>query len=235
MLGDPAHPLDAAVVRSYPYTAANGKLHQGISNIRWLSATSAVYLAEQVLYLAPCGSCPMDTVRTGVELVKVDLSGPTATTQPVPNTDETSSVWAGPDSDQVYLTRNNDSRVFLFTLSTGDVSVVHDFGPPLIARDVSVQGNKLFAILDGRVNYIIDPDVGPYQKDEGGQVRQVNLSNGTTTTWVVSGRFFRRPAVSPSGDRMVAEAMIATIVGCGLNCADTTLAKIADLWLFEIP
>jgi hypothetical protein len=235
LLADIANPLQATTVRSYPYTASNGNIHQGISQIRWLSPTRAVYLAEKVLYLSPCGPCPIDTVRTGIELVQIDLSGPVPTTAVVPNTEEASSVAAGTDPDQIYLTKNGDSRVYQLSLSTGAVTIVHDFGPGVIARDAQVTGNRLYAIVGGRVSFVIDSTLGSVQRDDSGQLVTVDLSNGSFSRVIVLERFFRRPAVSPQGDRMVAEAFTAIIFVCGPNCADTTISKVADLWLFDIP
>jgi hypothetical protein len=235
VLADVAEPLAATTILSYPYTAQNGKIHQGISNIRWLSPTSAVFLAEKVLYLSPCGPCPIDTVRVGMELVRVDLSGPAPTTSIIPNTDEASSVSAGADEDQVYFTRNGDSRVYQMTLSTGAVSIIHDFGTGVIARDAQVVGNRLFAIVGGRVSFEVDPVLGSVQRDEGGQLDMVDLSSGTTTPLVVIDHFFRRPTPSPSGGTMVAEAFNAIITNCGIICRDTTISRVADLWLFETP
>lgn len=235
VLAERADPLAATTVLSYPYTAPNGKIHSGISNIRWLSETRALFLAEKVMYIAQCSSCPIDTVRTGIELVEIDLSGPSATTAIIPNTEETSSVAGGAGPDQVYLTRNGDSRVYQMDLTTGTTIIVHDFGPGQIARDAQVTGNRLYAIVGGRVSFEVDSTLGSVQRDEGGQLVTVDLSNGSTSPLIVLERFFRRPAVSPTGDRMAAEAMQAVILGCGSTCRDTVISKVADLWLFDIP
>jgi hypothetical protein len=236
MLAQESDPLNAVPIRPYPYPAANGKIHQGISNIRWLSETRALYLAQKVDYIAPCPACPIDTLRTGIEIVLLDLSGPAPVTTIVPNTDEASSIDIGSDPDQIVFTRNGDARVYQMTLSTGDISIIHDFGPGIIARDVQIEGNLLFAIVLGRVSFTMDPVLGSIQLDEGGQLRMVDLSTGVSTPLIVVERFFRRPSLSPQGDRLVAEAIHAIIVGCGSGCLDTTsISKVADLWLFDIP
>jgi hypothetical protein len=235
VLAPESEPLAAVTIQPYPYTALNGKIHQGISNIRWLSETRAVYLAEKVLYIAPCSACPLDTVRTGIEIVQVDLSGPAPAPTIIPNTDEASSLATGTDPDQIFFTRNGDARVYRLTLSTGDLSVVHDFGPGVIARDVSVVGNRMFAVTGGRVSFVIDPTLGSLQQDAGGTLQMVDLASGNASPLIVIERFFRRPAASPRGDRMVAEAFQAIITTCGLICRDTTISKVADLWLFDIP
>ena len=235
MLGPASDPLAATAVRPYPYTASNGKIHQGISNIRWLSETRVFYLAEKVMYLAACGTCPMDTVRTGIEVVQLDLSGPAPTISIVPNTDEASSVNATPDPDQIIITRNGDSRVYQLTVSTGTTVILHDFGPGQIVRDAAIRGNRLYAITKGRVSFVVDPVLGSVQRDDSGELVAVDLSNGSSSPLSAPERFFRRPTVSPQGDHLVAESYQASITGCGFNCADTTISKLADLWLFDLP
>jgi hypothetical protein len=235
MLGAASDPLAATAIRPYPYTASTGQIHQGISNIRWLSDTRAVYLAEKVLYLAACGTCPMDTVRTGIEVVQLDLAGPAPALSIVPNTDGASSVDATADPDQIVITRNGDSRVYQLTVSTGVTVILHDFGPGQIVRDATVRGNRLYAIAGGRVSFAVDPVLGPVQRDESGELVTVDLSNGNSSPLIAAERFFRRPTVSPQGDHLVAESYLASITGCGFNCADTTISKVADLWLFDLP
>jgi hypothetical protein len=235
LLADESAPLAGTVVRAYPYTASNGKLHEGISHIRWLSEDRAVYLAEKVLYIGPCPACPPDTVRTGIEVVQVDLAGPTPTLSIVPNTDDVSSIDATGDPDQIIITRNGDPRVYQLSVSTGATSIVHDFGPGEIARDAQVRGDRLYAIIRGRISFVIDPVLGPVQKDESGQLVTVDLTTGISSPMIVLERFFRRPEVSRLGDHLVAEAYPAIVVGCGPGCADTTLSKLADLWLFDLP
>jgi hypothetical protein len=235
VLAPDSNPLAAVTIQPYPHTAQNGKIHQGISNIRWLSASRAVFLAEKVQYLALCGSCPIDTVRTGIEAVLLDLSGPAPVTSIIPNTDEASSLATGTDGDQLFFTRNGDARVYRMVLSTGDISIIHDFGPGIIARDVQVVGNRMFAIILGRVSFVIDPVLGSVQRDEGGQLAMVDLASGNSSPLIVPGRFFRRPAASPAGDHLAAEAFPAVITSCGIICRDTTITKAADLWLFDIP
>jgi hypothetical protein len=235
MLSDGSDPLAATVIQPYPHTASNGKIHQGIAQIRWLTDTRAVYLAQKVLYLSACGSCPTDTVRTGIEVVQLDLSGPAPTSSIVPNTDDVSSIDATADPDQIIITRNGDSRVYQLTISTGNTVILHDFGTGKIVRDAQVRGNRLYAITGGRISFVVDPVLGSVQKDESGQLVTVDLSTGNSSPMFVTDRLFRRPAVSPGGDHLVAEGFEAIITQCGPSCADTTISKVADLWLFDLP
>jgi hypothetical protein len=236
MLNNEDDPLKPTVVRTYPYTASNGKLHQGIADVTWLSATTAVYVAQEVIYSALCSTCPLDTLRTGIELVKVNLAGPAPTTEIVPNTAEISSVSAGTDGDEIFFTRNGDSRVYSMNINDGAASIVHDFGGGQIARDVSVVDNRLLAVVGGKVSFLDEPILGPVQRDDGGEIRMVDLTTGAETPLGISDHLFRRPALSPARDRLVAEGISVVVVNCGPGCADTVLVgRSADLWLFEVP
>ena len=235
MLGTVVAPEQAAQLRIYPYTASSGSIHQGISNIRWLTATTAVYLGERVLYRPPCQGCSPDTVRIGIEIVKLDLSGPAPVLTPLPNTLESSSVAAGTSGDDIYFTRNGDSRVYQMTVSTGAVSIIHDFGSLGIARDVQVSGVRMIAVVGGEVAYFNDPALGQIQVDNAGALWEVNLTTGSETPLPIPGRFVRRPALSPEGSTVVAESFILQINSCGPTCLDTLVVKTGDLWLVELP
>ena len=112
--------------------------------------------------------CPIDTIPTGLDVALLDLSAPGSSPVVLPGTDFASGVSPGPTSDEVYYTLNGDTRVYRRVLSTGDQSVVHDFGPAGIARDVHVAGGRLTAVVGGRVNVVPDAELGQIQWDSGG-------------------------------------------------------------------
>ena len=102
-----------------------------------------------------------------------------ATLHPIAGTDLASGVSPGASEDEVYYTLNGDSRVYRKQLSSGDVTVVHDFGAAGFARDVHVVGNRMAAVVGGRVAFApADPSLGPTQWDSGGVVHVVNLQDG---------------------------------------------------------
>src|SRR2546430_16303412 len=79
------------------------------SQIHWLGPNSIVYLAERVVYFAACSNCPVDTLRSGIEIVKADWGGPVPVFAMLPGSDQASSVaLAGPDT--LYYTTNGDGR-----------------------------------------------------------------------------------------------------------------------------
>ncbi|MEO8294035.1 MAG: hypothetical protein ABI613_00880 [Gemmatimonadota bacterium] len=237
VLATVSSPANATIIRPYPYTAPNGKIHLGITDVRWIDPTTALYLAQQIFYLSPCSRCPRDTVRMGLELVKLDLATVTPALTIVPNSQDVSSVSVNPTDGTVYITRNGDTRVFSIDLATGAVAIVHDFGLLGIVRDVSVVGTRMMAVVGGRVSYGPDPVVGVLQRDAAGALYEVNLATGSATLLPVLDRLFRRPALSPDGQHGVAEAYSAHVASCAppIGCIDTTITSTADLWLFDLP
>jgi len=124
--------------------------------------------------------------------------------------------------------------VYRRVLSTGDQSVVHDFGAAGIARDVQTAGGRLTAIVGGRVHFESDAILGPVQWDSGGFVHVVDLGTGADVALPDEQRLFRRPVLAPGGDRLVAEGYPLIIVGSGAS-ADTTVGRAGDLYLFSTP
>jgi len=70
-------PNRVRVLEAIAYLAPSGHVHQGVSHIRWLTSTRLVYLGETVTYPRRCPFCVLDTVRTGIEIVTLDLAGAT--------------------------------------------------------------------------------------------------------------------------------------------------------------
>lgn len=231
-LGTVERPGSATTLFTFPYTATSGHIHQGISHIRWLSPTRVVYLASRVTFPRPCSNCTADTVYTGIELVELDLSGPVPAIQPIAGTDSASSVDVGATPDEIYFTRNGDTRVYLMDLSSGISIVVHDFGSGGIARDVALYGNNLYAVVGGSVSYVVDPQLGASQLDRGGKLYIADLVNGTDAWRIVDSRVFKRPVISPQRNRMVAESFALTVLPGG---TDTVFSRTSDLWLFDLP
>ena len=221
---------------SIPYTAPSGRAHFRVSHIGWLSRSELVYLGEYVAYPRPCSGCTRDTLISGLEIVRLDFSTATPVLEVVGGTDYASSVAAaGPD--QIYYTLGGDARVYRRTISTGAVSVAHDFDTLGIARDVTVLGDQLIAVVGGRVDFVLDPIFGPVQLDAGGRLISVDLNTGLRAVLPTDTKLlFRRPSLAVVGGttRLVAEAYSFTIAGIG-DIPDTTIARIPDLYLFEAP
>jgi hypothetical protein len=240
VIGTLAAPGITQRVRSLPYLAPSGRSHDGASHLTWLDATTLAYVGNLVTYRSQCTGCAPDTVTTGLDVMRLDLSGPTPVMTLVPGTDYASSVEAA-GAGAVYYTLGGDSRVLRQDLLTGTVTVVHDFGASGIVRDLRVVGSQLIAVVGGLVSFAVDSAVGPLQDDHGGALYLVNLTTGQETRLAPPGLIFRHPALSPSGQRIVAEGLpirldtlrdsTNTVIG-----VDTTLlSNRADIWLLQGP
>lgn len=206
-------PAGARVLSSIPYTGPSGRIHQGLAQVRWLGDSSVVYVGQSVVY--PGG----DTLATGLEVDRLDFSGPARVLTMLPGTDQASSV-ATVGRDTVYFTRNGDSRVFRLDVTAGLVAVVHDFGAGTIARDVQVEVGRLVAVVGGAVSYADDPVLGPIQPDGGGALILVDLASGGETVLTAPTDFYRHAALAPDGRHVVAERVSG---------------RTTDLYLLEVP
>jgi hypothetical protein len=218
-----------------PYTIPGRRTHGGVSQIHWLSPTRLVFLGEAVNVFQPCLTCQMDTLHSGLDAVLLSVDGTAASLQAIPGTDNASGISAGGNEDEVYYTLGGDTRVYRQTLSTGAVAVVYDFGPGGIARDVDVVGDRIAAVVGGRVHFVEDPSFGTTQWDSGGIVHVVNLSSASdiVVTDPADSGLYRRPRISPAGSQIVVERyplIFDSSVG-----GDTTVARTADLFLLNQP
>ncbi|HWA16272.1 MAG TPA: hypothetical protein VG817_07560 [Gemmatimonadales bacterium] len=85
--------------------------------------------------------------------------------------------------------------------------MVHDFGGPGIARDVSVVGGRLAAVVGGKVNYGFEESIGLRQVDSRGIVTVVDLATSQETP--LNDLLYRRAVLSPDGRSIVAERVTA--------------------------
>jgi hypothetical protein len=237
-----ADPVSRTPLVSLPYTIPGKRTHRGISQLHWLSPNRLVYLGEAVIISRPCMFCQMDTLRSGLDAVSLSLEGTVASPQAIPGTDNASGISPGSTEDEIYFTLNGDTRVYRQVLSTGEVTVVHDFGSAGIARDVHVVDGRLTATVGGRVRFADDPALGPTQWDSGGIVHVVNLSDGSDTPLVgpTNLEVYRRPQLSPAGSVVVAERYPLNLVEVrgpdgSLIRVDTVVARAGDLYLFGQP
>jgi len=243
LLGSLAQPAGMAVLQWIPYTSPSGKGTEGVSHLAWLADGSLVYVGDRVTYAPVCDVCSaLDTLRTGLELMRVSWTGGQPVFESLAGTDGASSV-AASGGDTIYFTVNGDARVFRRPLSGGADVVVHDFGVEF-ARDVAVVGRRLIAVVGGMVYYTVDSTLGPSQRDYGGDLHVVNLASGADS---VLGNadpsrsiWFRRPALSPDGRLLVAEGRPYTLIrhvdeAGNLLYTDTIIAPAANLYEYRLP
>jgi len=225
-----------------PYTIPGHRTHGGISQVQWLSPTRLLFLGEAVSIASLCDGCQRDTVRSGLDAVWLDLTAPGGAPQAIAGTENASGVSPGASPDEVYYTLGGDTRVYRQALSSGVVSVAHDFGAAGIARDVQVVGNRLAAVVGGRVHFSDDPTFGTAQWDSGGIVHVVNLEDGSDVTLddPTGTGLFRRPRISPDGSQVVVERNPLVFFEIrdengALVGIDTMVVRVADLYLMGQP
>lgn len=211
-------PDRARVLRTIPYPGPSGRMHQAVTQVRWLGDSALVYVGQKVDYSAPCAGCELDTLPTGLEVVKLDFSGSAPVLTMLPGTDQASSVATAGD-DTVFFTLNGSSRVFRLQVSIEALEVVHDFGPGNIARDVQVAAGRLLAVVGGNVSYGDVPGLGPVQRDGGGVLVLVDLASGGENALTPPTAFYRHPALAPDGRHVVAEQVFG---------------RTTDLYLLEV-
>ena len=225
-------PLDAAFLQQLPYTAPNGRVHSSIRTPQWIGRDSLLYLAEQLFYEG--STFFPDTFYTGLDAALLDLSGPSPRVEVIPGTDFASGVALGEDSQTIYYTLGGDSRVYRRVLTTGEVTTVHDFGPGVIVRDPQVRGTHLVAVIGGSVLYRLEDAHGYVQRDEGGDLAFVNLSDGSLRLFAGDSVLFRHPVISPDGLRVVVEVQPSAPVHSEPESDFNATNHRADLWLFPL-
>jgi hypothetical protein len=216
-----ADPATQRALVTFPYYASDTAPHSRASQPRWLGTDTLVYVALRTGYERHCQGCPVDTVQTGVSIDLLDTSQPTPQVQVLAATRYASSVATGATPGALYYTVGGDSRVFRRVVSTGSDAIVFDFGAAGIARDVQVVGSRLVAVVGGKVSFGFDSNLGYFvQQDSGGPLHVVDLTTGADAVLAIPPLAFRRPALSPSGKRLVAEGYVA---------------GTSDLWEFSLP
>jgi hypothetical protein len=226
-------PRGATVARSLPYAIPGEPTHVVAQQLEWLDAGHLVYVAGGRTF----NTLTRDTVISNLAVALLDLGAGGLPTV-VPGTTYASGVSAGPQAGEIYYTLGGDTRVYRRVLATGDVSVVHDFGVAGIARDIQIAGTRMTAVVGGRVAFVNDPALGPTQFDSGGVVHVVDLSTGADQAIDHPELMFRRPALSPGGDRVVVEGypLIITVITTESGIiADTIVSRGSDLYLLGAP
>jgi WD40 repeat protein len=170
------------LVRAFPYTAPSGQVHQGLGWLQWLDAARVAYVAQDVSYAPLCPTCPPDTTRIGLEVMIADIA--TGAVQTMPGTAGANAI-ALAGSDTIYYTRESGTAIERRILSSGAVTVVHDFGTPV--RDVTSGGGVLAAVTGPGDLWLVRPGSPP------------QLLTGPIPM------LFAHPALSPDGRRLVVE------------------------------
>ena len=210
----PIADLNAArVLQQIPFTTGWGETFDAISHVAWVGPAGSrlAFIGEHVSYPRGCSSCVPDTVRIGIGIVIADVAAAAVVLTRMPDGDSASSLAGSVNGDTVYFTKNGDTRVFRRTLSTALTDTLIDFVVGA-ARDVTVSNGKVAAVVGGSVGSATSPDRGgALFLVAGGVQSQI----GDTLS------LYRRPALSPDGNRLVVSAWRGAPTG--------------DLWLFQLP
>jgi hypothetical protein len=177
-------PDSGRVVQALPATAPDGTLFAFAADLRWVSATTLVFLAEQVAYTTPPN--PTDTMFLPVEILRLDIGGAAPALASMPGTSGATSLDVD-SAGALYYTLAGDPRVYRLATAAATPQTVYDFGSAGPAGDVRVAPGRLVA-LAGAVPYRVDPATG-----------------SATAINVPVGLVVRRLALSPAGTRLVAE------------------------------
>lgn len=222
-------------VRTLPFISSSGKQQVVGWTFRWTAPDQLVYLG--VLEFFQGSTFLPDTFFTGQEVMQLHLvDDSTSTFTVVPGTEWASSVAVGDDSTKIYYTIGGDSLVYRRDLVSGAVDTVHNFGSGRVARDVSVRGTTLAAIVGDSIIFSYeDAHAGWVQRDEGGSLSVVDLTTGDERNYSLSPvRLFRHPELSPDGTRLVVEVQpFAYPVREALSDYNANNHR-ADLWLFSL-
>ena len=233
MLGRIDDPQDASLLRRVGYTAPNGRAHGSVRLIQWIGPAELVYLGELLTYEG--SSFYPDTIISGLDVMRLDLSSGTPQFSVVPRTDYASGLSYSGEPDVVYYTLGGDSKVYRQVLSTGDTNVVYDFGAGNIARDVSVRSHWLVAVVGRSVLWQYESANGWVQRDEGGDLHVVDLNTAAEQVFATDSVLFRHPLMAPAGNRFVVEASPYAPVHPGPVSGFNAPNHRDDLWLFDLP
>lgn len=209
-------PLAATAARTLPFTVAD-RTYSGVWQLGWVDEARLVMIGTRRVAVTPCDTCDPVLVDVGRDALELDLD--TGAARTLPGTEHATSV-VPLSPNAVLFTLAGDSRIHRLQLADNATTVVYDFGPLGVARDLSVAGSLVTAVVGGQVFVVDDPTHGPVQLDDGGDIYVVDLDTGAAQSLALVDRWFRHPALSPAGDRIVAEGMPGADGG-GI-----------DLWLF---
>jgi hypothetical protein len=233
-VADLSDPVAGTNITRVPYMSPNGKIHSSIASPAWVSSEAVVYVGQMLFYQG--STFYPDTFVTGLDIVRLDLGGPTPVFQIIPGTTHASSVAVTDEPEVIYYTLGGDSQVYRRDLATGAVTIFYDFGPGQIARDVAVDGNRLVAVVGGSVLYQYEPARLEYvQRDEGGDLHFVDLATSTHTVFEGDTVLFRHPVFSPDRQRLVVEVSPFAPVHVGPDSDFNATNHRVDLWLFDLP
>jgi len=231
-VGRDDHPDRAVSVASFPVQSATGLIHVSAEQLAWQGESTLVYLA--------IGIEPGPQGRTaGLEIARLVLGAAGFAASVVPNTVGATSVAVDPVTGILYGTFAGDPLLYALDGASGARQAVADFSGLATPRDVKVVGGRIIAVVQGRVTPVAAFGIIT-QFDEGGELA-IGRIGGAAPALLISesSRWFRHPALSPTGDQVVAEAFLldvhARFPGVEDSPIDTLVSPLSDLMLIGNP
>lgn len=234
LVGPPGNPDQARLVMTFPRTGRPYAWY-GIGDLWWLDDSTLLVVPQLYAYSGTTPGSSADTTISGIEVARINLRNDSITFYGL--TRFASSVAPGPAPGTAIFTVGGDTRVFTLNLATGSTAVFYDFAPIGVPRDVRLVGNRLFAVVGGKVYYAFEPLFGMgVQRDWGGPVYVVDVQAGTPPRLLtLFGRFYRHLAAAPDGASLVAEGYGVTIVSISPTEQDTVVSENGDLFVIQVP
>jgi hypothetical protein len=235
-LSDPA---GGAEVLRLPYPRGSALVNWA-GRPRWVQGDRLAYLGQTIAVRERCANfvcSPPETTFTniGVELLQLG----SRTTAALAGTTRATGLATLGDGAVLLYTLPGDSRVYRRNLASGAVTVAHDFGSAGPARDLDGAGTRIVAVVGGLIREMDDPDLGTIQVDWGGILHVVDLEAHSDTPIPAVGRLYRRPALSPDGNTVVAEGYLLRVITVidpetGQELPDSSVSS-SDLYRFGGP
>jgi hypothetical protein len=184
-------PLSTTVLEPLSYFAFGHSVDM-VADLAWVSPSALLFVAEQLSY--PCanfGCTRVDTVVTGLDVERIDVTSGGSVITLVTGTGQATSLAAG-GPDTIYYTVAGDAGVHRRLLTTSADTVVFTFGA--VPTDVTVAGNLMAVVV-------------------GSDLHVVNLQSGTDTPITMAFTHLHHPALSPDRHLLVAEVAAIDSVG----------------------
>ena len=238
LLSSLAAPESAVILQRVPFFGPNGRPVDNLSQLQWLDDTSLIVLGEREVF-PTCLGCLPDTIRSGIEIDRVNVGAGGVHVVAIPQTDQASSFSVANGGSAIFYTLNGEPYIYAEPLALGFGSLFRDFGPGVIVRDISVAQGRYVVVTGGQVTQYVD-SLGTMQRDHGGDLHLIDTGTGNEITVVLAAAFARRPVLSPDGHEVVFErypyvinvlrAPDGTLIG-----VDTVVSHVADLWSLQWP
>jgi WD40 repeat protein len=233
-------PTAGAEVLRLPYSRS-GRLINWTGRIHWIESGRLAYVGRTIRVRENCANfvcAPPETTFADIGVELLTLRSRSAS--PLPGTTRASGLAVLADGAVVLYTLPGESRIYRRNLASGAVTVAYDFGTAGPARDLDAVGTRIVAVVGGVVREVDDPDLGAIQADRGGLLHLVDLANHSDTPIPEAGRLYRHPALSPSGDVVIAEGYQFQInrvfdETTGQTSIDTVITSSSDLYRFGGP